>query len=174
MKRCDPTFQPAQRCAQRAQFPRQPNNQAAKVARRQSCKRINVQALHRQLESRRRSARYLCRQEICPTYPPCSPIGRIPKGFGACLGILRSYRGFGPRRRTGRLQLQGRRLVARPQVRHVRLANRRCWMARISALVERVDLVGEPGVVSYWRSDEWRPGRNGWSRKGGDVRAGLG
>ncbi len=106
--------------------------------------------------------------------PPCSPIGRIPKGFGACLGILRSYRGFGPRRRTGRLQLQGRRLVARPQVRHVRLANRRCWMARISALVERVDLVGEPGVVSYWRSDEWRPGRNGWSRKGGDVRAGLG
>ena len=28
------------------------------------------------------------------------------------------------------------------------LANRRCWMARISELVERVDLVGELGVMS--------------------------
>jgi hypothetical protein len=49
----DPAFQPAHRCAESAQFRRQPNNQAAKVAHRQSFKRINVQALHRQLESRR-------------------------------------------------------------------------------------------------------------------------
>ena len=48
------------------------------------------------------------------------------QGFRTCLGILRSYRGLdagpprgglGPRRRTGRPQLQGRRLAPRPQVR---------------------------------------------------------
>lgn len=27
---------------------------------------------------------------------PCSPAGRIPKGFRTCLGILRSYRGLDP------------------------------------------------------------------------------
>ena len=48
------------------------------------------------------------------------------QGFRTCLGILRSYRGLdpvrarsgvGPRRRTGRPQLQGRRLPPRPQAR---------------------------------------------------------
>src|SRR5207237_487637 len=49
LKRADPAFEPDHRHAQRAQLRGEANDQPAKVARRQSFKRINVQALHQQL-----------------------------------------------------------------------------------------------------------------------------